>query len=103
MGEALEVRNIVSPTYVIYYEYDTKDQLIKHLYHFDLYKITEHEEFKQLKIERLLTPHALFCIEWGEKSAPIVDCLRTHANVVYIVMTYTGERSRRIEVFENTI
>ena len=44
IGQSLGINNIVSPTFVIYYEY-------KNFYHFDLYQIEDKEEFGYLEIE----------------------------------------------------
>ena len=39
LGEKLYINNIVSPTYVIYYEYEVEGNVYTKLYHFDLYQI----------------------------------------------------------------
>jgi L-threonylcarbamoyladenylate synthase len=46
LGKALGVNNIISPTFVITYEYDVHNDKVDMLHHFDLYRIAESEEFK---------------------------------------------------------
>lgn len=91
MGEALGINNIISPSFVIYYQYDN-------FYHLDLYQIEEKEEFRYLKIEELLKPENILCIEWGEKTGEIYDLLKKKARIVYINMRYINEKEREIEV-----
>jgi len=95
-GESLGINNIVSPTFVIYYEYQTKNPQVKNFYHFDLYQIQEKEEFKYLGIEKLLKPGNVLCFEWGEKAGEIINILRSKATVIYIKMKYISEKEREI-------
>ena len=91
LGESLGIKNIVSPTFVIYYEYGN-------FYHFDLYQIEEKEEFKYLEIGKLLKPGNILCFEWGEKVGEIYDLLKSKGKVVYIKMKYVNEKKRQIIV-----
>lgn len=91
MGEVLGIDNIISPSYVIYYEYGN-------FYHFDLYNISEKEEFKYLGIEKLLKPGKIFCFEWGEKTGDILKLLKQKAKIVYVKMKYISEKERKIEI-----
>lgn len=91
IGEKLGINNIVSPTYVIYYEY-------KNFYHFDLYQIEDGEEFGHLGIDKFLVPGNTLCFEWGEKAGEIIDLLCDKGNIVYIEMKYINEREREIKV-----
>lgn len=91
IGERLGVNNIVSPTFVIYYEYGN-------LYHFDLYQIEEKEEFNHLGIEKILRPGNILCFEWGEKAGEIINILNKKAKIVYVKMEYVNETERKIEV-----
>lgn len=98
IGEVLGIRNIVSPTFVIYYEYRINNKEWKNFYHFDLYEIQEKEEFKYLKIEQLLRPGNILCFEWGEKTGEILEILKKYAYVIYIKMEYIGENKREISL-----
>ena len=89
MGEAMGIDNIISPSYVIYYEYGN-------FYHFDLYNVQEHEEFGHLGIDKLLKPGNILAFEWGEKSGDIIDKLKKKGNVVYIRMRYVSEKEREV-------
>ncbi len=91
VGEKLGINNIVSPTYVIYYEY-------KNFYHFDLYQIEDREEFGNLGIDKFLVPGNILCFEWGEKAGEIIELLKDKGNIVYIDMKYINEKEREIIV-----
>lgn len=98
IGEVLGIKDIVSPTFVIYYEYKTET---KKLFHFDLYNIAESKELKNLSIEQILSQNVVICIEWGEKSGEIFDLLKRKGKIIYIKITYKTEKERKLEVFEN--
>lgn len=89
LGENLGIKNIISPTFVIYYEYGN-------FYHFDLYRIEEKEEFKYLGIEKLLIPGNILCFEWGEKTGEIYESLKNKGKIVYVKMKYITEKERGI-------
>jgi Sua5/YciO/YrdC/YwlC family protein/conserved hypothetical nucleotide-binding protein len=74
MGEFLGIKEIVSPTYVVMFEYEIKKSKLKKLIHLDLYNVEEKEEFEYLKIGKYLAPGNLLAIEWGEKVGEIFDC-----------------------------
>lgn len=93
MGESLGINNIISPTFVIYYEYGN-------FYHFDLYQIEDKEEFGHLGIENLLKPNNILCFEWGEKAGEIIDLLKEKGRIVYVKMKYINEEEREIIVNE---
>jgi len=93
LGESLGINNIISPTFVIYYEYEN-------FYHFDLYRIEEKEEFKHLGIEKLLKMGNILCFEWGEKTGEIGDLLKSRGKIIYIKMKYINEKEREIIVNE---
>ncbi len=89
LGESLGINNIISPTFVIYYEYGS-------FYHLDLYQIEEKEEFKYLGIEKLLIPGNILCFEWGEKAGEIIDLLKRKGEIIYVKMKYINEKIREI-------
>ncbi len=98
IAELFEVHNIISPTFVVYYEYKISVPNIKLFYHFDLYQIHDSEEFKHLGIENLLKPHTVLCFEWGEKTGEIINILKSKARIIYITMKYVNEKEREITV-----
>lgn len=99
IAETLGIHNIISPTFVIYYEYPIKNhRIIKNLYHFDLYNIEEKEEFDHLGIMNLLKPGNLIAFEWGEKSAEIFEDLTQKAEVIFVDINYINEKEREITI-----
>jgi L-threonylcarbamoyladenylate synthase len=93
IGEALGIKNIISPTFVIYYEYEIKKSKLIHV---DLYNLEDAEEFKHLGLERYLQPGNIFCFEWGEKAEPLIDILRKKGKVIFVKMKYMDERARKL-------
>ncbi len=65
LAEALGVRGVQSPTFVIQKSYDLKGQDFKKLVHIDAYRIENPDEFKTLRIsETLSDPDSLVVVEW---------------------------------------
>lgn len=92
---------IISPTFVIYYEYKTDQKnYYKNLFHFDLYNITDPEEFKDLGLYDNLKKGNIFCMEWGDKSGEVFDLFQAKAEVLYVKISYLDEEKRKIEVRE---
>ena len=91
IGEQLGINNIISPTFVIYYEYGN-------FYHFDLYQIEDKSEFKNLGIEKLLKSGNILCFEWGEKAGEIIELLKSKGEIVYVKMNYINEKEREITI-----
>ncbi len=89
MGRRLGIKNIVSPTFVIYYEYGN-------FYHFDLYQIEEVDELKNLEIEKLLIKGNIVVFEWGEKVGELYGLLEKKSDIVYIKIEYLDEKKRKI-------
>jgi L-threonylcarbamoyladenylate synthase len=99
VGEELGINNIISPTFVVYYEYEiraTHESPLQYLYHFDLYQIDDKNEFNNLKIEKLLKPENILCFEWGEKAGKILNLLKGKSEIVYVKMEYINEGERKI-------
>lgn len=102
IGGKLGINNIISPTYVIYYEYNKnrsniKDKILK-MIHVDLYNIESKDEFTYLGLEKFLEQGNIICFEWGEKAGEIIDLLKNRGNIVYIEMKYINEKKREIIV-----
>src|SRR3989339_989383 len=98
IGEQLGIKNIISPTFVIYYEYGIKISNIKHqiskMIHVDLYNIQDKQEFKHLGLEKYLIPGNILCFEWGEKAGEIINILKEKGEIVYVRMKYVNEKRR---------
>lgn len=99
MGNKLDIKNIISPTYVVYYEYPVNAKYrVKYFYHFDLYNIEEQEELQYLGIESYLKPQNILCFEWGEKTGSVYEVLKKSGYVIHISMKYLSETEREIVV-----
>lgn len=103
MAAYFGITDIVSPTFVIYYEYDIvekKEEIRKKNYHTfihaDLYNIEDEEEFKHLGFEEYMRDGVVMCIEWGEKLGEMYNVLSKRAHVVFIEILYVGEKERKI-------
>ncbi len=104
LGENLGINNIISPTFVIYYEYDIKKSNIKNqiskMIHIDLYNIQDKQEFMYLGLEKLLVPGNILCFEWGEKAGEMVNLLKRKGEIVYVKMKYVDKNIRKIIINE---
>ncbi len=105
VGEAVGVTNIISPTFVIYYEYDLAHSRRprttasgKRLIHVDLYNLQDEAEFAHLGLEKYLQPGNIFCFEWGEKTGKILNMLSKKGEIIYINMKYVDSVTREIKV-----
>lgn len=96
LGEALGIDNIISPTFVICYEYGVNSSLINKFVHVDLYNIEQKEEFKNLGLEQYLKKGNILSFEWGEKAGEIIGLLKNKAKIIYIKMKYLNEKKREI-------
>jgi len=100
IGKHFGINNIISPSFVIYYEYDLNDALFKKLVHFDLYNIQDEEELKYLGIEKYLKEGNLLCFEWGEKMGQFFNFLNKIASIIYVKMEYVNEKKRKLIITE---
>ena len=105
IGEYLGLKSIISPSFVIYYEYVSINppagragRLIDTFVHVDLYNIQESEEFKYLGLEKYFKEKNIVCIEWGEKAGEILNLLREKGKIVYVKMRYINNKNREIEI-----
>ncbi|MBI4226078.1 threonylcarbamoyl-AMP synthase [Candidatus Roizmanbacteria bacterium] len=98
IGEYLGIKNIISPTFVVYYEYISLYRYIDMLTHVDLYNVQDPEEFKNLGLGKYLKSGNLLCFEWGEKAGEILDLLKEEGKIVYVKMRYVDEKTREIQI-----
>ncbi len=96
IGESLGIKNIISPTFVIYYEYPFKRK--QTLVHVDLYKISDPDEFKHLGLAKYLKEGNIMAIEWGQKAGEIYNTIKKRAHIVYVKMSYVSHDKRKIQV-----
>ena len=97
------IDNIISPTFVVYYEYDIKSQIaklktqnFKKFVHADLYNVEEPEEFAHLGLEDYLKPGVVMCIEWGEKLGGLYQKFKKKTKVCCIEIVYSEAGNREI-------
>ncbi|MFZ1549539.1 MAG: L-threonylcarbamoyladenylate synthase [Microgenomates group bacterium] len=99
LGEALGISNIISPTFVVYYEYPILLFRNNRIFvHVDLYNLSDKEEFKHLGLEKYLVPGNIMCIEWGEKAGEIIEDLKDKATLIYVYIRHKSETERTISV-----
>lgn len=98
VGNVLGIDDIISPTYVITFEYKPAKGPFSMLHHFDLYQIEKDEEYNYLGIEEMLKPGALLCFEWGDRSGHLINMLKEKSHIVYITIKHVSEHERQITV-----
>jgi len=98
IGQYYAINNIISPSFVIYYEYKIVSKYQGFFYHVDLYNISEKNEFDYLHIDKMLSSGNIICIEWGEKSRKIIDKLQSSATIFYVELKYLSETKREITI-----
>ncbi|MBN2618159.1 MAG: tRNA (adenosine(37)-N6)-threonylcarbamoyltransferase complex ATPase subunit type 1 TsaE [Spirochaetales bacterium] len=85
---ALEIKeDVTSPTYNIVCEYSG----ILPMYHMDLYRISDYDEFEMLGVDHLLYGKGITIIEWSER---ILDELPE--NIININITRVDNTDKRI-------
>lgn len=98
LGSGLGINNIVSPTFVIYYEYLSKK--IK-LHHFDLYRIENNEDLRIFKIENFIKPNNILVFEWGERIGSIFSLFRSDSvKLILVKFSDVAETKRQLTVYE---
>lgn len=107
IGEHLGITDIISPTFVVYYEYNITRYKLQatssKLIHVDLYNLERNEEFKHLGLEKYLAPGNIMCIEWGEKSGSILDLLKEKGEIIFVKMRYVDHKTREITTDQSSI
>lgn len=98
IAQFFSIENIVSPTFVVSYEYEVHHPFINVLVHVDLYNVDDQEEFNHLGLDAYLKAGTLMCFEWGEKTGEIIHELKEKGEIVYIKMKYISEKEREITV-----
>ena len=102
-----DIKNIISPTYVVYYEYEISRQSsvhshLKKFIHVDLYNIQEEVEFEQLNLPSYLVSGNVMVVEWGEKLGKLYKQWSKKAHIVYVNIEHVNEYERKITVKNNS-
>lgn len=81
--------SIQSPTFNYLHIYEGS----KIVYHFDLYRLRDSDEFLSMGFDEYFELEGICCLEWSER---IIDCLpRNHMRVV---LSHLGEDQRLISI-----
>ncbi len=98
IAEYVNAKKVISPTFVIYYEYDINKDGYSKLIHGDLYNIEDPEEYDHLGLDTYLKDSTILVIEWGEKLGDLYQKFKEKAKVVYISINYINEDEREIKI-----
>lgn len=81
--------HVSSPTFTYLNIYEGQ----KKIYHFDLYRLRDVDEFLSMGFDEFLTAGGICCIEWSERIAPLLptDC-------VQIALEHISEAVRNITI-----
>lgn len=83
--------SVNSPTFVYLNIYSGK----RNVYHFDLYRLQNPEEFLSMGFDEYFDVEGIVCIEWPERIAPFLPVPRYEVR-----LQHAGEGSRVIEINE---
>jgi tRNA threonylcarbamoyladenosine biosynthesis protein TsaE len=83
----LPAEEITSPTFTYLHTYSDQPAL----YHFDLYRLKNEQEFMELGFYEFLFQDHLCCIEWPERILPLLP-----DSVFFLLLEYQGANSRKI-------
>lgn len=99
LGEVLGLEKIISPTYVVYYEYPILVFRNTRIFvHVDLYNVGDKSEFGHLGLAKYFTKGNVMCIEWGEKAGEIIDDMKEKAKLIYVTIKHKSQTERNIVV-----
>lgn len=91
IGATLGVKQrVVSPTYVLYYEYEAHDPRVTMFHHFDLYRAQSKEDLELLGISNILKPKTVIAMEWGEKIGSVQQLLHS-SKAITLLITITQQ------------
>ncbi len=87
-GQIVE-REVSSPTFSYLHIYSGTLPI----YHFDLYRLRGHEEFRALGFDEYLNGNGISCIEWAERIEAILP-----SNALLLQFAHEGEDRRKIVI-----
>ncbi len=85
----IDEKSICSPTFQYLNIYDSAPQL----YHFDLYRLKNEEEFIEMGFDEFFQIDGIVCIEWAERIEKIIP-----KKAIQIHLEHTKSETRRIEI-----
>ncbi len=87
-------REVSSPTYTYLHIYEGTQKI----YHFDLYRLPNAQEFLASGFEDYINADGICCIEWADKITPFLP-----QNCIHVDISYTDEEARKITIMGHTI
>jgi tRNA threonylcarbamoyladenosine biosynthesis protein TsaE len=78
-----------SPTYVYLNIYKGE----KTIYHFDLYRLRDADEFLSMGFDEMLFEEGICCIEWSERIASLLP-----PNSIKVTLQHAGDNTRSIRI-----
>jgi tRNA threonylcarbamoyl adenosine modification protein YjeE len=98
VAEYLNIFDIVSPTYVIYYEYNIEqnNSFYNKLFHYDLYNIEDDKEFSYLGFQEALKSNNIICLEWGEKLGDNINLFKERGQLYILNIKHLSEEKREL-------
>lgn len=100
IGEYFGIDNVISPTFVLYYEYNLDREPAEKLHHFDLYRAETPEDMEVLGIDELLKSGQVLVFEWGEKigsTSPLLS--QKKITLFFVNIKEKGVHSRHLEIY----
>jgi len=90
----LPQKRVLSPTFIIVRHYEIHHELIKNLFHIDLYRLANTKEIKDVGIPEMLNkPDTVVAVEWAEKIEDLKPDKRTE---VYIKVKEKSQREIKV-------
>ncbi len=100
MGARIGIEDIISPTYVVSYEYKIEKSTYKYFAHYDLYNLVELNEFEHIGLREYINNKNIIVIEWSEKVQPFIDLLSKNSHIVSVRLEHKDINVRKISVGE---
>ena len=88
--QAAREEDVTSPTFTLVHKYDGASRV----YHIDLYRISNTNDFDTLGLEDVFAEKAVVLVEWPERMPPI----RLEWPIVRIELEHVDESTRRIRI-----
>jgi tRNA threonylcarbamoyladenosine biosynthesis protein TsaE len=90
----IKQETVSSPTFVLLHEYDGN----RPIYHFDTYRLTNEEEFRQLSPDDYFEGNGITLVEWADKFPNVLPEERLE---IQIEITGNTKRQFKISAFGN--
>lgn len=97
------VGKVKSPTYTLVESYEIKSHLVSNLtiYHFDLYRFNDEEEWESAGFRDYFNSHSVCLIEWPEKAQSVLPI--PDLNVTFTIKKFGENIGRSIQISAESI